>query len=271
MRPAAASNGGMESFFADIITNPWFYAAAIPSILLIGISKGGLGGGAGTVAVPIMTLVIGPVQAAAILLPILCVMDAIGFHRYRRTWSGINLAILIPAGTIGVLTGWATAQYMSEDFIRLIIGVIAVAFTVYRFIGSRRGKSPEPTKPSVPRGMFWGIIAGFTSFVAHAGGPPKNIYLLPQKLDRSVFVGTSVMTFIILNYVKLVPYWALGQFDSSNLSTSIILLPLAPAGMALGFWMHSRVSEDLFYRIAYSLLFVAGVKLLWDGTRGLLG
>lgn len=261
----------MDAFFSGIVANPWFYVAAVPSILLIGISKGGLGSGAGTVAVPVLTLVIGPVQAAAILLPILCLMDAIGIHRYWRVWSVPNLRILLPAGILGVGVGWATAEYMSEDFIRLVIGVIAVLFTLHRFVSARMGRTRPPEPPNTLKGLFWGTLTGFTSFIAHAGGPPKNIYLLPQRLDRSVFVGTSVVMFIIINYVKLVPYWFLGQFDATNLATSLVLLPAAPAGMALGFWLHRVVSEDLFYRITYTLLFVAGVKLLWDGMRGVLG
>jgi hypothetical protein len=249
-----------------LIDNPWFYVAAVPAVMLTGISKGGFGG-AGGVAVPIMALIISPVQAAAIMLPILCLMDIAGLVAYRKYWHRRNTVIMIVAGLIGIGIGWITFDYLTDNVVRLIVGVIALAFTLYRWIvAPLLGRQDMPaTKPDNLRGGFWSIVAGFTSFVAHAGSPPAQIYLLPQKMDKTLYQGTMVIVFMVYNYVKLLPYALLGQLSTSNMTTALVLLPLAPLGVWVGVWLHKRVSEAIFYRIAYLLLFGTGVKLVWDG------
>lgn len=252
-----------------MIDNPWFYAAAVPGVLITGISKGGFGGGLGVLAVPMMALVIDPVLAAAIMLPILCVMDIIGAVVYRRSIHWPNLRILVPAAVIGIAVGAVSFRYLDASAIRLMVGLLAVGFAADHWL-RRRSVAGEPARPDALKGGFWGSVAGFTSFLAHSGGPPASVYLLPQRLDRTLFVGTTVYFFIIVNYVKLIPYAWLGQLSVANLAVTAILLPLAPIGMALGIWMHRHVSDVLFYRICYGLLAATGVKLLWDGVSGLM-
>lgn len=252
--------------FSDIITNPWFYAAAVPGILLTGISKGGFAGGIVLIAVPLMALTVSPVQAAGIMLPILILMDLIGVWAYRKSWDRRNLAILLPGAVIGIGIGWLTASIVSDDAVRLIIGTVAVAFTLHYWF--RGGEARAATKPHAVKGTLWGAVGGYTSFVAHAGSPPFNVYMLPQKLDKTLLVGTSVMFFAVVNWVKLVPYYMLDQLNPGNLGTSLILLPLAPIGMLLGFWLHNIVPEKPFYRIIYAMIFLVGLKLLWDGLTG---
>lgn len=252
-----------------MIDNPWFYAAAVPAVLMIGISKGGLAGGLGFMAVPLMALVIPPLQAAGILLPILILMDVIGVWAYRRTWHRASLVILIPGAVTGIAVGTLTAQFIEEHHVRLIVGAIAVIFTLDHWIGRRAARDPKP--PRTAPGLFWGGVGGFTSFVAHAGSPPFQVFMLPQKLDKTVYVGTSIMFFWIVNLVKLPPYWYLGQLAPGNLATAGILLPLAPLGMYLGIRLHHAIPQEPFYRVVYVLVFVVGVKLIWDGTTALLG
>jgi hypothetical protein len=241
-----------------------FYAAAVPAVLLAGVSKGGFGGGLGILAVPLMTLVVLPFQAAAIMLPILCAMDLIGVWAYRGRWSWPNLKILVPGAVVGIVLGALVYRYVTPAEIKLLIGVIAVAFALNRWL--RPAARLAPAKgTNVAKGGFWGAVAGFVSFAAHAGGPPVNMYLLPQRLDKTVYQATTVLFFMVVNYVKLVPYALLGQFDAANLGTSLVLLPLVPLGMGLGIWAHSRVNETLFYRLAYIFLFMTGCKLIWDG------
>ncbi|MDH3235343.1 MAG: sulfite exporter TauE/SafE family protein [Alphaproteobacteria bacterium] len=255
-----------------LIDNPWFYVAAVPAVMLTGISKGGFGG-AGGVAVPMMALLISPVQAAAIMLPILCLMDAASLVAYRKLWHRRNTVILIVAGLVGTVIGWITFDYLTDDFVRLIVGVIALSFTLYRWIvAPLLGRRDMPASEAhAGRGAFWGTLMGFTSFVAHAGSPPAQIFLLPQKLDKTLYQGTMVVVFMVLNYVKLVPYAMLGQLSAANMTTALVLLPLAPLGVWLGVWLHKRVPELLFYRIAYVLLFGTGLKLVWDGLSNTLG
>ena len=252
-----------------MIVDPWFYAAAVPGVLITGISKGGFGGGLGVLAVPMMALVIDPILAAAIMLPILCVMDIIGAVAYRRSIDWANLRILVPAAIIGIGIGTASFRYLDASAIRILVGVVAVGFAADYWL-RRRSATEEPSSRDPIKGGFWGSVAGFTSFLAHAGGAPASVYLLPQRLNRTLFVGTTVYFFIIVNYVKLIPYAWLGQLSVANLSTTAVLLPLAPVGMVMGIWLHKRVSDGLFYRICYILLAATGVKLLWDGVTGLL-
>lgn len=251
-----------------MIDDPWFYAAAVPAVLLFGISKGGFGGGLGMLAVPLMALVISPVQAAGILLPILCLMDLLSLWAYRRQWIWTELRVLLPASLLGIGAGTYLFEYMSASTIKLIVGLIAVLFTLHYALARRRRKRRE--LPDFPRAAGWlgGAAAGFTSFIAHAGGPPVNMYLLRRPLDRTDFVATTVLFFAVVNYVKLVPYAWLGQLQTGNLLTSLVLAPLAPVGVMAGVYLHRRVSDRLFFGVVYVLLFVVGLRLIWDGIAG---
>ena len=252
-----------------LVQDPLFYLLSVPAVLILGISKGGFGGGLGSLAVPLMALVVSPVQAAAVLLPILCVMDLLGARAYRGIWHKPNLLILMPAALIGIGIGTVTFRSLDAATIRLIIGIVAVGFTLHHWLTSRL--TPNKTRGTDRiRGTFWGAISGFTSFVAHAAGPPMSVYLLPQRMDKTLFVGTAVIFVLFLNYVKLVPYAWIGQFTQGNLLTSLALLPLAPLGMWLGIWMHRNVPETIFYRICYLCLFVVGLKLLYDGIVAMI-
>lgn len=169
-----------------MIEGPLFYILAFLAILIAGIAKSGFGGGLGVLSVPLMALVISPVQAAAILLPVLCFMDVINIWHYRKLWDKTNIKILLPAGLVGVLIGTFTFRYLSEGYIRIIIGLVAVMFTFNFF---RKKTEGTVTKPDPVKGSFWGVLAGFVSFGVHAGGPPANVFLLPQRLDKTIFVG----------------------------------------------------------------------------------
>jgi len=249
-----------------MILDPTFLALAALGVLVAGISKAGFGGGLASLAVPLMALVISPVQAAAILLPILCVMDIMGLLAYRRIAHFRNLMIMLPGALAGIAVGTATFEYFNDDLIRLIVGTIAISFTLQKLF--KVAPSHAAPGPSVPRGTFWSALAGFTSFVAHAGGPPVQFYLLPQRMDKTVYVGTTVWFFLVVNYVKLIPYGFLGQLSFGNLATSAALLPLAPLGIWLGLRLHRLVSDTLLYRIVYSFLLIVGAKLICDGVAG---
>lgn len=253
-----------------MIADPWFYAVAIPAVLLFAISKGGFGGGLGITAVPLMALVISPVQAAAILLPILCVMDLVALWKFRGKWLWPELQVLLPASLIGILVGTLLFEYMSVAVVRLIVGSVAITFTLHFWIHSVR--SYGATLANYPLSYGWAAasVAGFTSFVAHSGGPPISMYLLRRPLDRTDFAATSIVFFAVVNYVKLVPYTWLGQFDTGNLATSAVLAILAPIGVFIGAWLHSRVSDRFFFAVVYVLLLVVGMKLVYDGIGAFL-
>jgi uncharacterized membrane protein YfcA len=246
-----------------MITDPWFYAVAIPAICLTGLAKGGFLGGVGGLSVPLMSLAISPVQAAAIMLPILIVMDWVGLWAYRRDWSAANVIILLPAATVGIGLGWATAAFVTEAHVRLLVGIIGLVFTLNHWLRLR----PKRTAPGpdTAKGSFWGVLVGFTSFVSHSGGPPYAVYMLPQRLPNAIYAGTSVMLFTAVNLLKVPPYLMLGQFSLGNLMTIAVLVPLAPLAMLAGIWLTRRVAQEPFYRIAYSCLFLISLKLIADG------
>ena len=195
---------------ALIITEPLFYAVAIPAVIFLGLSKGGFSGLA-TASTPLLALYLPPLEAAALLLPIVICQDAISVYVYRREWSAWNLQVLLPGATLGMALGWLFASYVSDDAIRILIGVTALAFVASVWL--RTGHA-GPKKSTVLSGLFWGAVSGFTSFASQGGGPPFQVYTLPQQLPKMVFVGTATIFFATVNVMKIVPYFMLGQFST---------------------------------------------------------
>lgn len=241
-----------------------FFLLSIPAVLIIGISKGGFGGGLGVIAVPMMSLIMSPAEAAGVLLPILCFMDLLSLWKYRGHMHWPNLVILLPAAVLGIVIGTFTFRYLDEHHLKLLIGILALLFVLNQWLRPAQ----KIHRVSKPLGWGMGALAGFTSFIAHAGGPPVNMYLLPQRLDRTLFVGTTVIFFTVVNYVKLIPYYWLGQLSNTNLTLSLLLVPAAVVGVWMGIWLHQRLNDRLFYQICYSLLAVLSLKLIWDGVTG---
>lgn len=253
-----------------MIDDPYFYLLAVPVVLLVGISKGGFGGGLGTLAVPLLALMIDPRLAAAILLPILCAMDIFSVWSFRGTWDKLNVKILLPGALLGTLAGALTFHITNADMIRVLVGLLALYFVGHYVWGLRLLQQAKPRSASMVRGSFWGAMAGYVSYIAHAGGPPVSIYLLPQHLPKVTLVGTTVIFFAIINFVKLIPYVWLGQLNGDTLITSLVLMPLAPIGVLLGVYLLHRVSDKWFYWSCYGFLLVAGIKLVYEGGKGLM-
>ncbi len=245
-----------------------FYMAAVPAVVLLGLSKGGFSG-LSNLAMPLLVLTISPVRAAAIILPILLVQDWVSVWAFRRDFNARNLAILIPAALIGVAAGWLLAARVQEAAVRLAVGLISVGFVVFMLLRDRlAGGAAAPA--NVAPGIFWGALAGFTSFVSHAGAPPVMVYVMPQKLAPRVFAGTLTMFFAAVNLLKAPPYFLLGQFSANNLAASATLFPLAIAATFAGVWLVRRVSAERFYPIVLVVTFLIGVKLSYDGLREIL-
>lgn len=243
-----------------------FYLAAVPAAMLVGLSKGGLPL-AGMLGVPILALVVSPVEAAGLLLPIFVVSDVFGLWAYRREFSGRNLMILVPSSIVGIGLGWATAAWISEAAVTLMVGLIGLIFCVDRL--RMRGRDPAPRPADVPRGTFWGLITGFTSFVSHSGAPPFQFYVLPQHLPKMIYAGTATILFAIVNAVKLVPYWALGQLSLANLTKVLALFPPAIAATLIGVQLTRWIPEVIFFRLILATLAVVSVRLVYDGAIGL--
>ncbi len=238
----------------------------VAAVTIVGISKGGFGGGFGMLAVPMMALAMPPMLAAAILLPVLCAMDLMALRAYWGKWSLEHIKITVPAAIIGTIAGAFTFQYLNADHIRFVIGVISAGFALNSWF--KPAQRWIKHKPGVNAGRFWGFISGFTSFVSHTGGPPLSVYLLPQQLEKSTLQATTVLFFTAVNYFKLIPYALLGQLNFANIKISLLLLPVAALAIGLGVYLHKRVSDKMFYQITYIVLFVTGLKLMYDGWQG---
>jgi len=243
----------------------FFYAVALIAAILVGASKGGLPI-VGMLGVPVLALATSPVHAAGLLLPIFVVTDMFGLWAYRREFDRRNLMILIPATTLGVGIGWATASIVPEWLVTLIVGLIGLSFSLHYWWRGRHAVTSHPA--DVPRGVFWGTVSGFTSFVSHAGAPPYQMYVLPQRLEKMIYAGTTTILFAIVNAVKLVPYWALGQLSLANLKTVAALFPFAIAATFVGVRLTRIIPQDLFYRLVISALFLVSLKLIYDVIVG---
>lgn len=246
-----------------LIIDPWFYLVAVPAVLLNGISKGGFGGAVGGMSVPLMAIVISPVQAAGIMLPLLCATDAISLRGFYRKWDNTNLRIMVPGSLVGIAVGTFTFGVLSDATVRLLVGSISVLYVLYNLFW--RAAAHIVTRPSVGKGVFFGGLSGFTSFIAHAGSPPLVMYLLPQKLDKLTFAATAGVFFVITNAAKVIPYAFLGQFTAANLLTSAALMPLVPFGVWAGLWLQRRVNQLMFYRVTQIGLLVTGLHLVYQG------
>lgn len=244
-----------------IISDPVFYLVAIPAILMFGMSKGGFGGGISSLSIPLMAFVIDPITAAAIVLPILIGMDAVAIWKFRHSWEKKHINIMLPAAVIGIVIASLLMGQLSTDSLKVLIGLVAISFCLKQWFFT----AISDKKPGRLEGYFWGLTAGFTSTQIHAGGVPVSIYILPQRMEKMRMMGTISIFFASVNLIKLVPYSMLGQFDKTNLATSLVLMPLAPVGVLLGYKLLQVVNQVLIYKILYFFLFIAGGKLVWDG------
>ncbi|MGL4542567.1 MAG: sulfite exporter TauE/SafE family protein [Polymorphobacter sp.] len=248
-----------------------FYAVAVAAVIILGLAKGGFTG-VGALAVPLFSLVTTPVRAAAIILPILIVQDVVGVWAFRRTFSAPVLKLLLPTAALGVGLGWGLAATVPVAAVELIVGLISVLFGGSRLAQAWQHRAtgvPDGPVPGKLYGAICGVAAGFTSMVAHAGGPPFQLYALRMRLGRDHFIGTSAIFFAATNWVKVPAYAALGQFDRANLAVAAWLLPVAIGSTLAGVWLVRRVPGERFIHIIYALMVLVGARLVFDGLGSL--
>lgn len=241
--------------------SPAFLILAGIAAFAVGLSKGGLPA-VGSLAVPLMALSVSPVVAAGLLLPIYVASDVVGLWLYRREYSAPNLRILVPAGLLGVGLGWATAHLVSEQRVMLFVGLVGLFYCLSAWL--RRDPGPA-RRAKIPGGLAWGALTGFSSFVAHSGAAPFQVYVLPQRLEKMVFAGTATILFAIINFAKIPPYWALGQLNAGSLEIAAALVPVAAAGAIAGIHLTRILPEKLFFELVRIALALISLKLVWDG------
>jgi uncharacterized protein len=250
-----------------MLTDPLFYAAALPAVALYGLSKGGLAG-VSLLAVPLMSLVMSPVRAAAILLPVLIVQDAVTVYSFRRSWDRRTLIYMLPGAMAGIALGALTAASMTDNTIRFSVGLLATLFCLNAWIGHKPSDDGARAHDVIAATAF-ATMSGYSSFVIHAGGAPYNVYTLPRIASRDVFVGTSAVFFALVNLIKLPPFLGLGQVTAETLRLSLVLLPVAIVANLAGIWVVRRLPTALFYKVIYGLTFIIGVKLVSEGASAL--
>jgi uncharacterized membrane protein YfcA len=251
----------------DLLASPLFLLTAIVSVSLLGISKGGFFG-LGVMGIPLMSLVMHPLQAAAILLPTTVAQDVLTIWTYRRNWSASNLKVLVPSMSIGVAAGWWLAASFSAAHVRLLVGVIAALFVLRHWLGPRFERWTP--RPSTATGVVFGALGGFTTLLANAGGPAWQMHLLPQGLDKLTYVGTVTMLFGISNVFKVPAFGSLGLLTWENIAVGLMLVPLAVGTNYLGIWLVRRTPTETFFRIAYVLMLVIAVELIRGGLAEIL-
>jgi uncharacterized membrane protein YfcA len=246
-----------------LITDPYFYAVTIPAVLLLGVSKSGFGAGFGSLAVPMMALAVSVPQAAAILMPVLLVMDILGMAAFRKDFDLQLLKFLIPFGLVGIVIGALLFKVLEAHTVAGLVGVFTLLFLAQRLLFPPKVDSAPPPKWL---GAILTATSGFTSFIAHAGGPPINAYMIPLRLSPVKFTATMAFFFFVINLSKWIPYAWLGLLDGRNMATSLVLLPIAPIGVWVGVKLARRISQVLFYRLVYLGMFLTGIKLVWDAV-----
>ncbi len=241
-----------------------FWISAVSAVTLVGIAKAGFGGGVGIVATPLMALTIPVGDAAALMLPLLIICDFFAIRHYRNRFHVTSIRRLLPGAVVGIGIGALFFGYFSgnERVLQVGLGVLSVVFVVYQLSRAVLMGALLHRQPGAAEGVGMGVVAGFTSTLAHAGGPPAAIYLLPQRLNRELFVGTTVVFFAVVNLIKLAPYAALGLLRTGNLMTTMLLAPLAYVGVRLGIALNKRFTETWFNRLIYTILFFTGVQLI---------
>ena len=253
----------------DVIAGPkmvydgQFIALLIVAVLITGISKSGFAGGVGVVAVPLLSLKTSPTVAVALMLPLLIFMDAFSLKAWWRHRVDRLLRLLFPAAVLGVVVGYLTYGVFSEDVLKVLLGVFSILFGLWGLLKPFKGKFVMPNWA----GAACGGLAGFTSFIAHAGGPPLNFFLLHKALSKEAFLGTAVVFLAGINLVKLVPYGMLGLINVENLTVALLLIPVAWLGVRLGLVIQKRINGELFFRIILILLILLGIRLIIGGIR----
>lgn len=241
-----------------------FWVSAIAAVTFVGIAKAGFGGGIGIIATPLMALTIPVADAAALMLPLLIACDIFAVNHYRTRFHRRSVKWLLPGAVLGIGTGAFFFGYFSDNerVLQVGLGVLSLLFVLFQATRALLMGVLVKRQPRAGEGVLMGTIAGFTSTLAHAGGPPVAIYLLPQRLPRELFVGTTVIFFASINLIKLIPYYSLGLLKTGNLMTTLLLAPLSYAGVKLGIYLNGHFPEVWFNRLVYTILFLTGTQLI---------
>lgn len=247
----------------------FFYLVGLPTVFLIALSKGAFGGGLAVLGIPLLSLVMSPLDAAIVVAPLVSFMDLFALGSFGpRTWSKRDLLWLMPCLVIGIGIGYFFFTRVDPHLVAASIAAVTLLFTAHWFLLGRRAK-PSHIPVSPPLAILAGTVSGFTTFVAHSGGPPVNMYLLRRGLNKTIYAGTNLAIFMLGNLVKLVPYGVLAYAKPWTLIAAALLAPIVPVGVWAGVYLHRRLEQNRLYFWCYLLLAAAASKLLFDALRAL--
>lgn len=251
----------------SLLADPLTLLVLAAAVILLGLAKGGLSG-VGALATPLVALVLPPTIAAALLLPILIVQDVVSVWSFRKTWDGWVIGWMLPGAATGIAAGYFYAERVDEAKLMAALGAITLAFGAYRLWVERDGRVVAASQSPGWVGSLFGVATGFTSQIAHAGGPPFQMWVTPRRLPHLVFVGTSSILFAAINWMKVPAYIALGAFPHEVLVAAALLMPLAIVSTLLTVRWLKRIDGARFYVLIYILMVLLGAKLMWDGLAG---
>ena len=241
----------------------FFYAVAVPVVLYAGIDKSGFGSATSVAATAFLVLILEPAQAVAIMLPLLVVMDFTALRPNWRKWDPPTTKVMLTGTTLGAFLGAGVFFLVTPDVLRLLIGVIALAFVAIQ-AARRSGLMPDRGEMREALGYVFATGAGVTSFVAHSGGPVASIYLLSKRLDKTAYQATTIVTFWINNLIKVVLYLWLGLLSRETVLPTLTLMPVAILGTFLGVRLNRRLPEKIYFAVIYLFLTITGTKLIYD-------
>ncbi len=246
----------------------WTFSVVATGMFLIAFMKGAFGGGFAIIGIPLLSLVLDPLTAGVLLAPMFLVMDAFAFRYWTpSTWSRPDITLLAPAAFLGIVGGYFLLTVMSPAVVKIIMALITLVFTALWFTG---GGKPAAEPRQASKAYICGAAAGVTSMIAHAGGPPLAMYLLPLGLAKEIYAGTTSLFFTLGNVVKIGPWLMLQPPDRMVLTLMALSVPLCGIGVWAGWQLHSRLNQMQMYRVCYALLTIVGLKLLWDGVAALM-
>jgi len=248
----------------ELLSDPMTLVLAVIAVVILGLAKGGFSG-LGALATPLLALSLPPVTAAAVLLPVLMVQDVVSVWSYRKTWDGWIVGWMLPGAVAGIALAAGLAAAVPEERLLVVLGIITLVFGLYRLWIERGGRIVAASSSPGWVGTLFGVAMGFTSQIAHAGGPPFQMWVTPRRLPHQVFVGTSSLTFAAVNWMKVPSYVLLGSFDRQVLEAAALLFPLAIVATLVGVWLVRRMDTARFYTLIYLLMVALGLRLIFQG------
>jgi uncharacterized membrane protein YfcA len=254
---------------ARFAVDPSFWLLGLFTIGLIAFSKGAFGGGAASIGVPMLSLIFDPIGAAIIVAPLVSLMDIFTLRSFGpSSWSKPDLKVLLPGLLVGLTVGYVFFERADPRIVALLIGVISLAFAGSWFWRRWRRLHAPPTSASTVSGLLAGTVSGFTTFVAHAGGPPITMYLVRRNLDKRLFVGTNTAFFTLGNLLKLGPYGVLMAARPDCTAAALLLAVVVPPAVWLGLRVYQYLTQDMLLLVTNWILIFGGARLVWQGMAG---